>query len=83
MRALSCRRTPRWDDRNLWQGINLHRQYGQVSKMNSFNAFEVSSVDGIVSNLNDQEVAVDQACCQRVVLLVVEIECTDKYQMHK
>ena len=82
MRALSCRRTPRWDDRNLWQGINLHRQYGQVSKMNSFNAFEVSSVDGIVSNLNDQEVAVDQACCQRVVLLVVEIECVDKYQMH-
>ena len=82
MRALSCRRTPRWDDRNLWQGINLHRQYGQVSKMNSFDAFEVSSVDGIVSNLNDQEVAVDQACYQRVVLLVVEIECADKYQIH-
>ena len=47
--------------------------------MISFNAFAVSSVDGIVSNLNDQEVAVDQACCQRVFLLVVEIKCADKY----
>ena len=82
MRALSCRRTPRWDDRNLWQGSNLHLQYGKVSKMNSFNAIAVSSVDGIVSNLNDQEVSVDQACCERVVLLVVDIECADKYQMH-
>ena len=82
MRALSCRRTPRWDDRNLWQGINLHRQYGQVSKMNSFDAFAASSVDSIVSNLNDQEVSVDQACCERVFLLVVDIECADKYQMH-
>ena len=80
--ASSCWRTPRWDDRNLWQGSNVHRQCGQLSKMISFNAFAVSSVDGIVSNLNDQEVAVDQACCERVVLLVVDIECADKYQMH-
>ena len=50
--------------------------------MISFNAFAVSSVDGIVSNLNDQGVAVDQACCQRVVLLVVKIGCADNYQMH-
>ena len=81
--ASSCWRAPRWDDRNLWQGSNVHRQCGQVSKMIRFNAFTVSSVEGIVFNLNNQEVAVDQACCQRVVLFVVEIESTDKYQMHK
>lgn len=50
--------------------------------MISFNAFAVSSIDGIVSNLNDRETAIGQACCERVVLLVVDIECADKYQMH-
>ena len=53
-----------------------------MSKVISFDAFGVSSVDGIVRNFNSQKLAVIQACCQRVVLLVVEIECVDKYQMH-
>ena len=38
----------------------------KVSKMISFNAFGVSSVEGIVRNFNSQKFAVDQACCQRV-----------------
>ena len=66
------------------QCSNVHRQKcDHVSKVISFDAFGVSPVDGIAGNFNSQKVAVIQACCQRVVLLVVEIECTDKYQMHK
>ena len=53
-----------------------------MSEMISFNAFGVSPVDGNVRNFNAQKVAVDPACCQRVVLLVVKINCAEKYQMH-
>ena len=80
---LSCWKTPRWDDRNPGKSSNVHRQKcDHVSKLISFDAFGVSSVDGIVRNFNSQKVAVIQACCQRVVLLAVKIDCAEKYQMH-
>ena len=53
-----------------------------MSKVISFDAFGVSPVDGIAGNFNSQKVAVIQACCQRVVLLAVKIDCAEKYQMH-
>ena len=53
-----------------------------MSKVISFGEFGASSVAGIVRNFNSQKVAVIQACCQRVVLLAVKIDCAEKYQMH-